>query len=536
MMHKYITTAALLILIISTSVKAQLTPQEAVKGMDRGINLGNSFDAFPGGETSWGNPPIQKSFFSDLKNAGFNAVRIPITWGYNGRTLTEPPYTIDSTFMARIDTVVTWALDNQLFAIINAHHEVWLKDTLGETSWKDSAHTAFVDSAMARFDSIWSQISAHFKNKSDSLLFEMLNEPNPAPQNYVNEINAQVLKIIRRTNPTRIVLYSGYMWSNVSQLVTAAIPDSSDKYLIGYYHSYDPWPFGLNGGTTSNANILSTIKSEMNQAVTWSQKTGIPIVMGEYGFANNCDYNPRMYAYATVADQALQDSVAPFAWDDGGTFTIYNRRSGTFNEIKDILVHTYPQSPTNLNISQNSDGSIKLQWKNRNSEADSIVVQRGVGNAPKNGVSGVTFANYAKVGPNETVFVDSMAPYGSTYYYRLSVMMKDSTELQSYPIMIQPTLTGIVRTGTPTHFELFNNYPNPFNPSTNIKFSIARQGFVNLTVYNTLGQKVAVLVNKEMSVGNYSIKFNGMNLSSGVYLYVLKTGDFVKTKKMILLK
>ncbi|HKI44568.1 MAG TPA: cellulase family glycosylhydrolase [Balneolales bacterium] len=506
--------------------------------MERGINIGNSLDAYPGGETSWGNPPIQKSLFTDLKNAGFDAVRIPVTWGYDGRLLTKPPYTIDSTFMARVDTVVTWALDDNLFVIINAHHEFWLKDTLGDVTWENPAHSSYVNEALARFDSLWSQIATHFRTKSDSLMFEILNEPNPTPQNYVDEINKEVLKIIRRTNPTRNVLFSGYMWSNSAQLVSAAIPDSSDKFLIGYYHSYDPWPFGLNGGTTSNANILSTIKSEMNQVTTWSQKNGIPVVMGEYAFVNNCAYNPRMYAYATVVDQALQHGVAPFVWDDGGTFQIFNRRTGTFNEIKDILINTYPESPTNLSINENSDGSVKLQWQNRNPESDSIMVQRGAGNAPHNGVSGVPFADYAKVGPTETVFVDSLAPYGSTYYYRLSVTMKDSTELQSYPIMIQPTMTGIDRTGTgtPMHFKLFDNYPNPFNPTTTIRYDLPASSYVKLKVYDVLGREVSTLVNKKESPGIHSVEFDGSMCASGMYLVRLTAGGHVMTIKMQLIK
>lgn len=538
-MELHLRFIALLLIAFVFDAKAQtpLTPQQAVKAMTRGINIGNSLEAYPGGETSWGNPPIQKSYFADLKNAGFNAVRIPVTWGYDGRSLTEPPYTVDSTFMARVDTVVTWALDYHLFVIINAHHEFWLKDTLGDTKWKSPAHTAYVDSAIARFDSIWSQISAHFRNKSDSLIFEILNEPYPASQAYVNEINAQVLKIIRRTNPTRIVSYSGYMWSNSAQLVTAAIPDTADKYLIGYYHSYDPWPFGLNGGTTSNTNILSTTKSEMSQVTTWSQKTGIPVVLGEYGFAKTCAYNPRMYAYATVVDQAQRHGIAPFAWDDGGTFTIFNRRSGTFNEIKDIIIHTYPQSPTNLSISENLDGSIRLQWQNRNTESDSIVVQRGAGSSPQNGLSNVKFADYAEVGPADSVFTDGQVSLNTSYYYRLSVTTKDSTVMQSYPIFLKDSvITGIAQIIHPTTFQLFDNYPNPFNPTTVISYTIPKESHVTLKIYDALGQEVKTLVSKDQNVGRYDVQFDGSRLASGVYFYRLAAGSHIITKKMLLLK
>jgi hypothetical protein len=88
----------------------------------------------------------------------------------------------------------------------------------------------------------------------------------------------------------------------------------------------------------------------------------------------------------------------------------------------------------------------------------------------------------------------------------------------------------------PTEFSLQQNYPNPFNPATSIKYQVSSIENVKLTVYNSLGQCVAILVDEQKSPGVYEIKFNGINLSSGVYFYRLTAGSFVQTKKMILLK
>ena len=85
-------------------------------------------------------------------------------------------------------------------------------------------------------------------------------------------------------------------------------------------------------------------------------------------------------------------------------------------------------------------------------------------------------------------------------------------------------------------FELYQNYPNPFNPTTIIKFQISDFGFVNLKVYDILGNEISTLVNEEKSPGSYKISFDGSDLPSGVYFYQLITSDFVQTKKMILLK
>jgi len=89
---------------------------------------------------------------------------------------------------------------------------------------------------------------------------------------------------------------------------------------------------------------------------------------------------------------------------------------------------------------------------------------------------------------------------------------------------------------TPETFALYNNYPNPFNPSTRIRFAISQTTFTMLKVYSILGKEVASLVNELKSPGIYEINFDGSNLSSGTYLYKLRAGNFVQTKKMILLR
>jgi DNA-binding beta-propeller fold protein YncE len=85
-------------------------------------------------------------------------------------------------------------------------------------------------------------------------------------------------------------------------------------------------------------------------------------------------------------------------------------------------------------------------------------------------------------------------------------------------------------------FELKQNYPNPFNNSTIIKYSIPREGLLTLKVYSLLGEEIALLVNETKATGNYEVAFNAANLPSGIYFYQLKSGDYINTKKMILLK
>ncbi len=86
------------------------------------------------------------------------------------------------------------------------------------------------------------------------------------------------------------------------------------------------------------------------------------------------------------------------------------------------------------------------------------------------------------------------------------------------------------------NYLLDQNYPNPFNPSTSIQYAVSSWQFVSLKVYDVLGNEVVTLVNEEKPAGNYEVEFNGEGLTSGIYFYQLRAGNFIETKKMVLLR
>ena len=88
----------------------------------------------------------------------------------------------------------------------------------------------------------------------------------------------------------------------------------------------------------------------------------------------------------------------------------------------------------------------------------------------------------------------------------------------------------------PNSYDLSQNYPNPFNPTTQFKYSVPVEGFVNIAVYNVLGEKVSDIVNQVQKAGNYEITFDATNIASGIYMYRMESGNFVSIKKMMILK
>ncbi|GJQ62872.1 MAG: hypothetical protein SCALA702_19250 [Melioribacteraceae bacterium] len=130
---------------------------------------------------------------------------------------------------------------------------------------------------------------------------------------------------------------------------------------------------------------------------------------------------------------------------------------------------------------------------------------------------------------NSYNFIDKVDNYEGSIEYRLKQIDFDGTVSFSESISVEVT-------SIPSEFNLTQNYPNPFNPTTNITFAIPENGNVKLSVYNMLGEEIAVLINGYREAGNYEVTFNASALNSGIYLYKIEAGNFVNIKKMMLVK
>ncbi len=292
-----------LLLALAASLCLTQAARAQSPGFKSCINLGNALDAPSEGE--WGYV-IRHDDIRMVAAAGFDAVRIPIRWSaHAGKTA---PYTIDPAFLDRADQVIGWALDAGLTTIIDIHH--------------DRAFTKGSQTELDRIDGIWSQIAAHHRDAPPDLIFELVNEPPGAfPRGFMDRANARLVATIRKTNPTRTIIYGADHWNSFDALTRAVPPD--DPNLIATFHYYDPFPFtaqGMgddNGGTYPTGLTwgskaeLATLYQDFDRVAEWAAKHHQPVLLGEFGVNARAPLDQRA-GWITAARHAAEKRG--FAW------------------------------------------------------------------------------------------------------------------------------------------------------------------------------------------------------------------------------
>jgi hypothetical protein len=150
-----------------------------------------------------------------------------------------------------------------------------------------------------------------------------------------------------------------------------------------------------------------------------------------------------------------------------------------------------------------------------------------------------TFASDLRTGyPKDTVFTFSSLTKEQQYYWRV----QGSNIVGSGPWSDVWNFTAAIPAGVkeekglPAEYSISQNFPNPFNPSTTIKFALPRAALTKITIYDLLGREIEIIVNKEMEAGYHKVNFDAGYLQSGVYFYKIQSGNYIQTKKMILIK
>jgi endoglucanase len=261
-----------------------LTPMETVAAMQPGFNLGNSLDAIPD-ETSWGNYPINEALVQDVKDEGFNSLRLPVTWDeHQGE---GPDYAIDPAYLDRVEEVVNWALEADLYVMLNTHHDSWI--------WQADMKTNR-EEILARNEALWTAIAERFKDYPDELLFESFNEPqfndttDEEKYQYLDELNKQFHEVVRGTgggNADRVLvlptLHTSGDQTPVDEL-TQTFTDLNDPNLAATIHFYGYWPFAMNlaGSPTFDQVTKDNIHDAFDNVHEAFVANDIPVIIGEY--------------------------------------------------------------------------------------------------------------------------------------------------------------------------------------------------------------------------------------------------------------
>ncbi|WP_405969393.1 cellulase family glycosylhydrolase [Streptomyces sp. NBC_00988] len=309
---------------------------DAVAAMQPSWNLGNTLDAVPD-ETSWGNPAVTKSLFDTLRAQGFRSVRIPVTWADHQSA--TAPYTIDPTFMSRVEQVVDWALADGLYVVLNVHHDSW--------EWISKMPTDH-DNVLARFNATWTQISSAFRAEPRTLLFESVNEPSfdnatdAQKAEFLNELNTSFHTVVRSSggeNASRLLVLPTVGCTPSQDFMDAlstTIGALHDSNLVATVHYYSWYPFSVNiaGGTLYDA----AAQKDLNDAFARMHDTfvakNIPVYLGEYGLLSYPDHNhpdrvergEALKYFEHVGYAARAAGVTTALWDPG-TFAYLNRET-----------------------------------------------------------------------------------------------------------------------------------------------------------------------------------------------------------------
>ncbi|WP_448376354.1 glycoside hydrolase family 5 protein [Fervidobacterium sp.] len=281
----------------------------------KGINMGNALEAPV--EGAWG-VTIQDEYFKIIKDRGFDSLRIPIRWSAH---LTEDKK-IDDKFLERVKYVVDKALELGLTVIINCHH---FEELYQEP---DVYGNVLVD--------IWKQVASFFKEYPDNLFFEIYNEP---AQNLTadkwNELYPKALRVIRESNPNRIVIIDVPNWANYSAIRSLKLVN--DARIIVSFHYYEPFSFTHQGAEWVNPILpvgvkwngeeweVNQIRNHFKYVSDWAKEKNAPIYLGEFGAYSKADMDSRVKWTETVRKMAEEFKFSYAYWEFCAGFGIYDR-------------------------------------------------------------------------------------------------------------------------------------------------------------------------------------------------------------------
>ncbi len=346
-----------------------------VRNLKIGWNLGNTFDAYDCNwlsnemdyEGAWCKAKTTETHIQMLKDAGFNAIRIPVSW--HNHLSDKEAYTISQPWLDRVAEVVGWCLDRDLYVILNIHHDN-NKDFLYPSA-------AYKEQSMAYIKAIWTQVAERFRDCDDHLILEAMNEPRLVGHKnewwidtnnvecseaiaIINDLNQAFVDTVRASggnNATRYLLCPGYDASpegatNIEFLLPTDPVETNDHRIIVAVHAYTPYDFaldekGTDTWTCSDTNDTGRLVPFMNTLYQKYVSQGVPVLIDEFGARDkggNLASRVEFAAYYVASARAR--GMTCFWWDNnaltgsGELFGILNRQANewAYPEIVEAMM------------------------------------------------------------------------------------------------------------------------------------------------------------------------------------------------------
>jgi len=354
---RHTATIIFLEILVTAQVLSQLPTASEIAGqMKVGWNIVNTLevpDSSLDAETYWGNPKVNQTLITAVRNAGFNTIRIPCAWDSHANQTT---LVIDTNWLKRVKEVVDYCYTNNMYIILNCHwDDGWLENNVT---------VAKKDTTNIKQKAYWTQIADYFKEYDEHLLFAGANEPNvddATQMSVLMSYHQTFIDAVRSTggnNSSRVLVIQGPSTDiqKTNTLMTTMPVDSISDRLMVEIHYYTPWNFcgldadaswgkmfyfwgtGYHSTTNTTRNATwgeeSTVESFFQLMKTKFADHGIPMILGEFGAIKRTSLTgtdltlhiaSRQYFFQYITSAAIRYSMIPFCWDNG----IFERNNGT---------------------------------------------------------------------------------------------------------------------------------------------------------------------------------------------------------------
>lgn len=282
----------------------------------RCINISNALEAPREGD--WGYT-VREADLRRIKAAGFDTIRLPVKWSAHASQ--TAPYGLEPAILVRVDAIVNAALRENLQVIINVHH-------YDEINTDPTPH-------IRRLKAIWTQLSVHYRDAPDGVIFEVLNEPyGEMTVELTDQVNNQVLAIIRATNSDRWVILGSSQWGALEAWVTSN-PPRDDPRVMGTFHYYAPYEFTHQGaawienpprykGLWGSPAHRAELARDLETAARFGAVRGLPVFLGEFGVYRDVAPDQREAWLAEVRETAETLGMGWCHWGFAADFRAYD--------------------------------------------------------------------------------------------------------------------------------------------------------------------------------------------------------------------